>query len=261
MIRGLYTSALGMTTQMKRMDVVSNNIANSDTAGFKRDMPVTQSFSQALMQRLHDAGENGGRTARHSARIGTVSPGVFVDSVVTDFSAGGLQKTDAPFDLAIVGDGFFAVSVTDGTGNTTEKYTKDGAFSLQSDGTLVTKNGHAVQGRNGAIHVPPNADAVIDAYGNITAGGGLIDQIKTVVFRNPESLRKFGDNLYDVTDASVPADFSGTIVQGFLETSNVRPVREMVDMIALSRAYEANQKVIAMLDTTLGQAVNDIARR
>lgn len=258
MIRGLYTSALGMTAQMKRMDVVSNNIANGDTTGFKRDMVVTQSFSQELMKRLDDSGRF---DYRHDVKIGKASLGLFVDNVVTDFSTGGMQKTEAPLDLAIAGEGFFAISVTDKDGNTTEKYTRDGSFSLLSDGTLITKEGNAVLGQNGVIQLPPNGDTVIDEYGNITVNGEFADKINTVSFENLESLRKYGDNLYDTTDDSVAKDFDGTIIQGFIEKSNISAIKEMVEMISLSRAYEANQKMISMMDTTFGQAVSDIARK
>ena len=260
MIRGLYTAALGMTTQMKKMDVVSNNIANSDVTGFKRDIVVTQSFSQELMKRLDDPNSSARRYQKDTP-VGPVSLGVFVDNVVTDFSAGGLQNTNAPLDIAINGDGFFAVSVMDASGNATTKYTRDGSFTVSSDGTLVTKEGNPVLGQNGIIKFNPNGDITIDETGNIFINNQRMNRLAIINFKNPESLRKAADNLYDITPESQETAFRGTVLQGCLENSNISSVKEMVEMISLSRAYEANQRIIGMLDTTMGQAASDIARR
>lgn len=258
MIRGLYTSALGMTSQMKRLDVVSNNIANSDTSAFKRDTPVVRSFSEELLQRLDDTSST---FYAHSVPIGRVSLGVFVDDVSTDFSAGGMQQTDAPLDLAMSGDGFFAVNVTDGNGVTTEKYTRDGAFTISADRTLITKEGNTVVGTNGAVRLDANADVVVDPSGNIFANGRFIDRLKVIDFQNYDSLRKFGNNLFDATPQSVQIPFRGGVIQGAVETSNVNIVKEMVELINVSRIYEANQKMITMFDTTLEQAASRIAMK
>ncbi len=258
MIRGLYTSALGMTTQMKRMDVITNNIANSDTNGFKRDISVTQSFSAELMKRLNDPGQ---AAFAKDVPVGNVSQGLFVNNMFTDFASGVIRKTDAPLDLAVMGSGYVAVSVTDANGNVTEKYTRDGAFSISADGNLITKEGNLVMGEKGVISFNANGDIIIDDTGAIYVSGQFIDKIKMVDFENYDSLRKFGDNMYDITDETVLTDFKGTVSQGFIEGSNINVVKEMVDMITVSRVYEANQKMISMFDTTLEQAASRIGNK
>lgn len=257
MIRGLYTSAVGMMTQMKKMDVVSNNIANADTTGFKKDTVVTQAFSKELMRRLDDPKYE---LIKHNNQIGDVSLGVFVSSVHTDFSNGSAEHTGAALDLAIEGDGFFTVLVSDEDGNTTEKYTRDGSFTLGRNGTLLTASGNVVVGENGIIQLP-SGEITINEYGEILVGNEIVDRLRLVDIENKESLRKYGDNLYDTIDESVVIDFNGRVMQGYVERSNVNSIEEMVKMINLSRVYEANQRVLKASDSTLGRAVEQLPRR
>lgn len=257
MVRGLYTAGLGMTTQMKRMDVVANNIANADTTAFKRDGVITQSFSEELLKRINDPEKN---SVSQEAKLGNISQGLFVDTVYTDFSAGNLQRTGGALDLAISGSGFFAVSVTDRQGNVTEKYTRDGAFTLSADRTLMTKDGHRLLGENGEITVPDGIVS-IDENGIIRVDDEEIDRIRIVDFQNPQSLRKIGSNLFDTTDDTQTSEFNGSVIQGHLENSNINTVREMVELISIARAYEMNQKAVQNHDTIMGRIANDIARR
>lgn len=257
MIRGLYTSAVGMMTQMQKMDVVSNNIANSDTTGFKKDTTVVRSFSEELTKRLDDPKY---RLIKFNQGIGNMSLGVFVDEVYTDFSTGSFKETGGSLDCAISGDGFFAVNVTDQNGQTTEKYTRDGSFTLDINNNLRTTEGNYVVGEGGNITVP-NGVITIDSKGNIYSNNEFVDKLKIVDFSNKESLRKVGDNLYETIDESNQTDFTGNIVQGRLESSNVNPVQEMVKMISLARNYEANQKMVQTHDSTLSRAVNDIGKK
>lgn len=257
MVRGLYTSAIGMMTQMQKMDVITNNIANADTTGFKKDSTVVQSFSEELTKRLDDPKY---RLIKHNKGIGDMSLGVFVDQVTTDFSFGSFEQTGGTLDLAINGDGFFAIDFVDAQGNVVEKYTRDGSFTLNANGTLVTADGYPVVGENGAITIS-NGVINIDENGNVYSNNEFVDKIKMVAFENNETLRKYGNNLYDRIDESVETDFVGTVIQGRLETSNVNSVQEMVKMITASRVYEANQKMIQTHDSTLSRAVNDIAKK
>lgn len=257
MVRGLYTSAIGMMTQMQKMDVVSNNIANSDTAGFKKDTAVVRSFSEELAKRLDDPKY---KLIKFNQGIGNMSLGVFVDEVSTDFSAGALQNSEGALDCAISGDGFFAISVTDKDGNTTEKYTRDGSFTLDSNNMLRTSEGNYVVGEGGNITIP-NGNITIDDNGNIFSNNDFVDKLKIVDFSNKETLRKVGDNLYETIDESQTQNFTGSIIQGRLEASNVNSVEEMVKMISLARNYEANQKMVQTHDSTLSRAVNDIAKK
>lgn len=257
MIRGLYTSAIGMMTQMNKMDVVSNNIANSDTTGFKKDTTITQSFSEELAKRLDDPKYN---IIKTDIDVGGMSLGVSVNEIVTDFSNGNLKPTENVLDAAINGSGFFAVNYIDKNGNVSEKYKRDGQFTLTAGGILSTKDGYQVLGENGPITIQ-GGDIRIDENGNVFSGGEYIDRLKLVDFENKESLRKYGENLYDITDDSNQIQFSGKILQGHIENSNINVVQEMVKMITLSRTYEANQKMIQTHDSTLGRAVNELGKK
>lgn len=258
MIRGLYTSAVGMITQMKKMDVVTNNIANADTTGFKKDIAVTQSFSKELMSRLDDPKYE---LIKHDNQVGDVSLGVFVSSVHTDFSSGSAELTDGTLDLAIEGDGFFSVLVNGSDGTSTEKYTRDGSFTLGKNGTLLTKTGNVVLSESGGAITLPNGEISINDAGEIYVDNEYIDKLKLVDIENKESLRKYGDNLYDTIDESNVTGFNGKVMQGYLEMSNTNSVQEMVKMITLSRVYEANQKILKASDSALEQAVNNLGKK
>lgn len=257
MIRGLYTSAVGMMTQMNKMDVVTNNIANANTTGFKKDVAVTQAFSEELVKRLDDPKYE---LIKHDNQVGKMSMGVFVSSVHTDFSGGAAEKTDGTLDFAIDGDGFFSVLVNGENGESTEKYTRDGSFTLGKNGTLLTTGGNVVVGENGIITLP-NGEISVTANGEIYVNNEYIDRLKLVDIENKESLRKYGDNLYDTIDESNVIPFTGRVMQGYLEMSNINSVEEMVKMISLSRAYEANQRVLKASDETLQLAVSELGKK
>lgn len=256
MIRGLYTSAVGMMTQMNLMDVVSNNIANADTTGFKKDTVVTQSFSEELAKRLDDPKY---KLIKHYNNVGDMSLGVFVNSVHTDFTSGSMKQTEGTLDFALDSEGFFSVSV-DGGAEPAEKYTRDGSFTITPAGRLVTKDGYSVMGQNGEIIIPDGEISMTTA-GSIYVDGEYIDTLKLVDIENKDSLRKFGDNLYDIIEESVVVPYTGRVLQNYLEESNINPVEEMVKMITLSRVYEANQKLIIAQDDSLQKAVTEIARK
>jgi flagellar basal-body rod protein FlgG len=187
--------------------------------------------------------------------VGKVSQGVYVDDIYTDFSVGSLRQTSGSLDVALNGQGFFIVAV-----NGEELLTRDGTFVLYPDGTLATKDGGHVQGANGDIRLP-NGIINIDESGRIFVDGEFIDTIRTTDITDKHTLRAFKDNYYRTTAESEMSAYGGSVVQGFLENSNVSSVKEMVEMITLSRIYEANSRMIMSHDTTLGRAVNDIARR
>lgn len=256
MNRGLYTAAVGMITQMNRMDIVTNNIANANTTAFKKDIDITQSFSDELMYRLNDSNSS----LNTNKSIGSVSLGNFVSEVYTDFSAGSLEQTENPYDLAISGSGFFTISYTLENGETSEKYTRDGSFTLNNEGFLVTTEGYKVLGENGEINIP-NGIVTISENGYIYCDGEYVDRLKLTDVENTESLRKIGDNIYSSTDETVLTQFNGSIMQNYLEGSNVNIVEEMVEIISLSRVYEANAKMIETEDSILQKAVSQIGNR
>lgn len=263
MIRGLYTSAIGMAVQMKRLDAATHNLANADTAGFKRDIVITQAFSDVMMRRVRDYEMQGISTAAGASglNLGPGSLGLIVNTLHRDFSAGSLQPTGRPLDLALDLSGFFEISHTNAAGETTLKYTQTGSFTIRDDGTLITLSGHPVMSESGSPIILPSGAIKITPQGVILVNDEIVDTLRLVTFEDLSTLRSFGDNLFDTTEDSVILAYAGQVLQGYLETSNVNVVREMMEIIALSRAYEANSRMIAIADQTLGQAVNEIARR
>jgi flagellar basal-body rod protein FlgG len=247
-----------MLSQQKRMDTITNNIANVNTTGFKKDSVATRAFDEVLTRRLNDKTQIEGE--RLAMKIGGMSLGTYVDQVYTDFSEGTLDQTDNPFDLALDQAGFFAVSYTDKDGKATEKYTRDGSFTTGPNGTLMTKDGYKVLGENGPIELPAGF-VTINELGEVYVDSQYIDKLKITNFENADSLRKYGDNLTDVTADTKKTAYKGKVMQGFLEGSNVNSVQEMVSMITSMRAYEVNQKLIQIHDSTLGKAVNEIGTK
>lgn len=256
MIRGLYTSGYSMLTLSRKMDTVSNNMANVNTNGFKKDVVVFEEFSDVLAKRFFDGSDNSSKPVR----VGNMTLYNDIAEVHTDFTQGALESTGLSTDVAINGDesAFFCIAVPENN-QFREYYTRDGAFKLDSQGRLVTRDGYSVMGENGAITLN-GSDFIISDRGEVVQNGETIDTIRIRKFENPESLRKYGFSLLTVTNESQDAAFEGTIQQGFLERSNVDSVREMVDMITVLRAYESNQKLIQYQDSTLEKAVNDIGR-
>lgn len=254
MIRGLYTGASGMLGEMTRTDVISNNLANVNTTGFKKDRAVFRASPEMGIHRFGDPVTVGlDKTIDPKPFIGVLGTGVQVDEINTDFSQGGLRVTSNPLDLAIRGEGFFEVQTPDGN-----RYTRDGSFSMDRQGFVISKDGHQVLGQNGPIRLLQDGDLKINSEGFVMMDGQVLDRLRVVSFNDFEQLTKQGDNLYVSTAAPFQAD--AEVVQGALEGSNLNTVTEMVDLITAFRAYEASQKVIKTHDETLEKAVNEIAR-
>ena len=256
MVRVLYTAHTGMRNEQKRLDIISNNLANSATVGYKKESVTNQAFEQMLTLKIRD-----GSQAYHNQTIGRMSMGVKIGEVYTDYDQGSLRQTGNTYDLAISGNGFFSVKVTDAEGNSSIKYTRDGTFKLSADGYLMDSNGNRVQGSGGDITIPTNATSVaISKDGVITADGVVLDTISLIDFTDYDYLKKFGDNLYEPVEGATTMEAAGAIEQGYTEQSNVNVVSEMVNMIAITRAYEANQKIIKTVDTMLDKSVNSVGK-
>lgn len=278
MIRGLYTGASGMAAQQHRMNALSNNLANVDVTGYKRDTTVHKSFPELLMRRSSDDGlyKFPLGSIDTSPIVGKIGMGVETNEVFTVFEQGALKETGNPFDLGLEDKGFFAIQTPDG-----ERFTRNGSFHLGKEGYLVTKEGYPVLGENGPIQIKEN-NFVVDSKGRIfynTEFDGdenrlvskeenewknveLVDTLKVVDFRRTRYLKKQGSSLWRSTQESGEANILDTntrpnVRQGFLEGSNVNPVTEMVQMIEVNRAYEANQKVIQSEDAMTGKLIND----
>ena len=256
MLRGLYTAWTGMRNEQKRLDVISNNMANSNTVGYKDEKVASQAFDQVLGIKIRD-----GSQAYHNERIGTLSLGVKIGETYTDYSQGSIRQTGGTYDLALSGSGFFTVSVTDKAGVVHTRYTRDGRFMLTREGLLVDADGNPVQGENGNIVIDPSAKSVtISDTGVITADGETIDTLQIVDFEDYDYLYKYGDTMYEPVDGATFRDAAAEVIQGYTEQSNVNVVSEMVDMITITRAYEASQKVIRAYDSMLNNAVNQVGR-
>ncbi|MDR0952171.1 MAG: flagellar hook-basal body complex protein [Oscillospiraceae bacterium] len=245
MIRGLYTAGTGMLLKRRQMETVINNITNADTTGYKKEYFISTPFSQVMVNRLNDS---------MPGTIGNMTFGAQPDQLYINFETGSFETTGSTTDFAIAGDAFFAVETPDG-----ERYTKNGAYVLNSEGYLTDANGNYLLGTNGRIYVG-SEDFAVDAQGRVTVGGAQTNQIRLVGFEDLNTLRKQGSNLFFSDEA--PAELTGTvdIKQGFLETSNVDIAREMVDMMTVYRTYETNQRILTMIDETIGMSVNNIAR-
>jgi len=262
MMRALWTAATGMAAQTTNVDVISNNLANVNTAGFKRGRA---NFQDLMYQQVKTPGSEasaGGTQLPSGIQIGL---GVQTSSVSHNFSVGSFQQTGNPLDLAIKGRGFFEVL----TGSGELAYTKAGSFSVDSQGQLVTANGDVVQP---AITIPSDALSInigndgtvsVDQPGAVTT---TVGQITTVDFSNPGGLKLLGASMYQPSNASGAAiagtpdnNGFGAIGQGMLEMSNVNMVEEMVNLIAGQRSYEMNSKAIQAADEML-QTANQVKR-
>ncbi len=256
MVRGLYTAYTGMANEQKRLDIISNNIANAATVGYKKESVSNQAFDQILTIKVRD-----GSQAYNNQKIGTMSLGVKIGEVYTDYGQGSVRNTGNTYDLAISGNGFFKVKVYDKLGNASMKYTRDGSFKVTSEGYIVDSQGNRLQGRSGDIVIPADSKSVAISQGGVVAADGVnVDTIDLTDFENYDYLKKFGDNLYEPVDGATEKEATGLVLQGYTEQSNVNSVSEMVQMIAITRAYEANQKVIKSIDSTLDKAVNSVGK-
>ncbi len=256
MVRGLYTAWTGMANEQKRLDIISNNLANAATVGYKKDNVTNQSFDNLLTIKIKDASEQ-----YNDNTIGTMSLGVKLGEAYTDYGQGSLRETGNPFDLAIEGNGFFKLSTTDANGNEIIKYTRDGSFTMDQDGRIVDADGNSLMGESGEITIPADAaDIVIDTDGSLYADGVYIDSITTADFEDYNYLQKQGDSMYIALDGAGETSGTAAIRQGYTEQSNVNVISEMVNMIAVTRAYEANQKVIQTMDGTLDLAANSVGK-
>lgn len=254
MIRSLWISKTGLDAQQTQMDVISNNLANVSTNGFKRSRAV---FEDLLYQTLRQPGAQSSQQTQipSGLQIGTGVRPVAAERIHTQ---GNLQQTGNSLDVAIQGAGFFQVLLPDGTTG----YTRDGSFQRDSQGQLVTANGFTVQP---AITIPANSssvtigsDGIISVVQAGVAAPVQVGSLQLATFINPSGLQSMGGNIYQETASSgtpstnVPGtNGTGALNQNYLETSNVNVVEEMVNMIQTQRAYEINSKSITTSDQML----------
>ncbi len=240
---GMYSALSGSITAMKRLDVISNNLANVNTPGFKKDKMLFESML------------NGNVNPPVVPQGSTADPILQKDSVFIDYSAGSVTQTGNTLDMAIDGDGFFVVNTPTGPA-----YTRQGNFRISSDGTLVTSDGYPVMGDGGPVTIA-GGSVDISSNGQVTVDSLPSGTINLVDFPKPYKLTKTGSALFVPTDPQTkPQAATGNVRQGHLEGSNVETITEMVQMIETSRYFDSCQRVIRGFDDMAAKAVNDLGK-
>jgi flagellar basal-body rod protein FlgF len=240
--RGLFIAASGMLAAQIRQDVIANNLANATNPGFKGEVLSQVAFGDMLLSNTL-TGE----------KIGPLSTGTLVTDIKPNLTNNGFRWTQNTLDLAIGGNGFFAVQTPNGV-----RYTRNGAFTTDAQGFLTTAQGDRVLGTNGQpLNLSGGEKVSIARNGDVHVGNGLVGTVAVIALQ-PNSLRKEGDNY--LTGTVDPTAKVGMVAQGALESSNVNTVKEMVSLIENMREFEADQKMIRAIDDTLGGAVNQVGR-
>lgn len=256
MIRSLYTAVSGLITQEAKQDVITNNLANASTAGYKNDNLIVKNFKDVMIENK-DKIVNGKNVKN---RIGNLSLGSKIDEVYTDYSQGDIEDTGEANDFAISGKGFFTLKKANGADNTQNFYSRDGHFHVNNKGYLVNDSGDNVLGTNLSTgKTEPiyagSGNIACSENGQISVGGQKKYRFDISDFTNYNTLKKTGDNLFEGGQgAHFSNDFS--IKQKALEKSNVNPISEFVSMMTTARKFESNQKIIQSIDETLDKAVN-----
>ncbi|MBE6074248.1 MAG: flagellar basal-body rod protein FlgG [Selenomonas ruminantium] len=255
MMRALWSAASGMKGQQTNMDVIAHNIANVNTYGGKK---VRAEFQDLVYQTIRDAGAQSGADSQYPTGM-QIGLGTRVAATNRVFTQGSLQTTDNPTDIGIQGEGFFRITLPDGTIG----YTRDGSFKLDSQRRMVTTDGYPLADDITIDQTAPSDSIVIAGDGQVSctpAGGEQtnVGQIRLARFVNPSGLTAIGKNLFIVSEASGEAiegnpgeEGAGTLTQGTLEMSSVQIVEEMVNMIVSQRAYESNSKAVTTSDSML----------
>lgn len=257
MVKGLYTAYTGMINQEHRMDVLTNNLANANTNGYKKEGATSQSFDSVLTYKIKDISEGYHLTKR----IGYNNPGVKIGEGYTDFSQGPMKSTGNAYDLALTDSGFFAIQYMNKDGDTSVKYTRDGNFTLTQEGMLVTRDGDPVLDTNGQpVRIDTALETQINSSGQIIQDGQVIATIQVTDFEDYNYLQHFGENYFIPIEGAAAKEPEAEIYAGYLETSNVSVVSEMVNMITVQRAYESNQKMITTIDSTLEISANQLGK-
>lgn len=258
MSESMYIAASGALTQQLRLEVLANNLANTNTIGFKEDRTSFKAhFPDVAAATEEDQGEP---VAEEAPTV--LDPYLSNNFYVTfegstiNFTPGEFKHTGNALDFALNGSGFFCVETTDGT-----HYTRKGNFSLNQDGVLVTSEGLTVLGEGGEIRID-GRDVMVDGKGNVLVDGTVVGTLKIVDFPQPYQLEKIGESLFSLSDLDVPEEKAeGTeIMQGLNELSNVDSVRTMTEMIEVLRTYESYQKIIQSVSEVTSKAINEVGR-
>ncbi|MCR5303345.1 MAG: flagellar basal-body rod protein FlgF [Lachnospiraceae bacterium] len=270
MTKGLYIAHSGMINEQHRLDVAANNVANYATNGYKKEGTTSQTFKDVFDFKIKDMTYTNGHLPQY---IGDMQPGVKIGENYVDYSEGPIKETGNPYDLALTDKGFFAIEFANKGGGNEVKYTRDGNFTLTQNGELTTQEGDFVLDVNGN-HIKLNTltDSEIDRDGTIYQNGQTVAKIGIYDFQNYDKIERYGENYFQPIEQPIDGSEKeeafvannqpgGTqIFSGYLETSNVSVVDEMVSLIAIQRQYESNQKMIQTVDSTLDPVVNNLGR-
>ena len=258
MSEAMYTATSGAIAYQMRLEILANNLANINTIGFKEDRTIFRSY---LPDPADPTGQDIQETHVHTASE-VVPPYLLSNTLVVfegteiDFSSGHLKHTGNPLNLALEGNGFFSIETPEGV-----QYTRNGNFALNGEGLLVTQEGLPVLGEGGEIKVD-GEDFLVDKEGNVSVDGKQVDTLRIVDFAEPRSLEKVGNSLFASVNRT-PSEITAegfTVNQGFLELSNVEPIRVMTEMLEVLRGYESYQKVIQSVDEVTSKAIDEVGQ-
>lgn len=249
MIRGLYSAASGMMLGLTRMDALSNNLANVNTCGFKKDVVVSTAFPDMLISRLEkkDNGESGSYQ-----QIGNLGTGACAGLQTSDFSQGNMKRTDNPLDIALANSSYFVVQTANG-----ERFTRNGQFKLTGTGLLTDMAGNPVMDVNDE-QIVVEGDLRVDKQGNVFVNGEELTTLKIVTFADQmNSMVKMGGSLWQ-SNTPYTEDANPQVLQNYVEDSNVNAVSEMIELIKVTRSYESLQKIVQAEDESLATVIEKV---
>lgn len=269
LFKGFYTATAGMLSQQRRTDMLTNNIANANTPGFKEDQGVIRAFPEMLLQRIEEQ-QKGKTVTRSQENIGSLNTGVYLQETVPNFVQGDLQQTDYQTDLALLqtnlpdqnGGLFFVVQSSEDN----LSYTRNGNFSVDPAGFLTTNNGEYVLNINNEPINVGSEEFKVDNQGNVMVNGEVTGQLNIAYADSMETIIKTGNGLYQTENGEpLPStiengEASYEIKQGFVERSNVNMSQTMTELLTAYRTFEANQKVMQAYDRSMEKAANEIGK-
>jgi flagellar basal-body rod protein FlgF len=270
-LRGFYNAAAGMLAQQRKQEILTNNMANANTPGYKADNVSLRTFPTMLLQHMGQTEINGNKIPNNHP-VGILSTGVYVQETTPNFMQGDLRETGIKTDVALLqgqvpadpetglpGGLFFRLNV-----NGQERFTRNGHFSVDADGSLVTPEGHYVLGTDGERITVTSDNFTVNKDGQVIDNGAVAGQIDVAYVANPNNLVKEGTGLFRLDGEAASAIGNPAITynlqQGFVERSNVNTEQTMTEMLTAYRAFEANQKVLQAYDRTMEKAANEIGR-
>jgi flagellar basal-body rod protein FlgF len=269
LLRGFYTAASGMLAQQRRTEMLTNNIANANTPGFKADQASLKAFPEMLLQRIDANNTIPSKKLTTTTNIGSLTTGVYMQEAMPQFSQGDIRETGRSVDLALVngivpegGSLFFTVENANGD----VRYTRNGNFTLDGAGYLTTNEGYYVLNENGNRIQLQNEQFSVTSKGTILENGVEVNNIGITLSQNSNNLVKEGNGLFAATEngemveANNNQNITFEIRQGFIERSNVDVAAAMTDMMTAYRSFEANQKILQAYDKSMEKAVNEIGR-